>query len=97
MHSILIGLVIYMKLENLKNLSQRNLQYSSIDKHLSDMFAIKNVFKQDHVLSPLFFKFVLEYAIRSVQGKQDGWKLNGTHQVLVYADYINILGGKYLL
>ena len=27
-------------------------------------------------------------------GNQDGFKLNGTHQVLVNADYVNILGGS---
>jgi len=34
----------------------------------------------------------LEYAIRRVQVNQDGLKLNGTHQLLAYADEINILG-----
>jgi hypothetical protein len=34
----------------------------------------------------------LEYAIRRVQDKQKGLKLNGTHQLLAYADDINILG-----
>ena len=29
-----------------------------------------------------------------VQVKQDGLKLNGTHQLLAYADDINILGGS---
>ena len=38
--------------------------------------------------------FVLEYAIRRVQVNQDGLKLNVTHQLLVYTDYVNILGGS---
>jgi hypothetical protein len=32
------------------------------------------------------------YAIRRVQVIQDGWKLDGTLQLLVYADDVNILG-----
>jgi len=60
---------------------------------LSDMFPIKNGLIQD-VLLPLLFSFIMQYTIRRVQVKQDGLKLNGTHQLLVYADDINILGGS---
>ena len=40
----------------------------------------------------LFFNFPLQSAIRRDQVNQDGLKLNCTHQILVYADDVNILG-----
>jgi len=50
--------------------------------------------KKGDALLPVLFNFALEYAIRRVQVNQDDMKLNGTHQLLAYADDANILGGS---
>jgi hypothetical protein len=61
-------------------------------KHLSDSFPTENCLKQGDALSPLPFKFDLEYVIMKVQENQVGLKLNGTHQLLAYAKDVNLLG-----
>jgi hypothetical protein len=62
-----------------------------IGENTSDKFPIQNTLKQGDTLSPLFFSFSLECAIMRVKENQEWLKLNGTHQLLAYADDINIV------
>jgi len=40
----------------------------------------------------MIFNCAIDYANRRVQVNQDGFKLNCTYQLWVYADDVNILG-----
>jgi hypothetical protein len=61
-------------------------------KCLSNNFPLQNGLKHGDALSPLLFNFAYEYFISFVQKNQVGLKLNGTHQLLLFADDVNLLG-----
>jgi hypothetical protein len=58
--------------------------------NVSFNIPIKNGLKQSNASSPLLYNFAIEYIIMKVQEHQVALKLIGTHQLLAYADDVNI-------
>jgi hypothetical protein len=58
---------------------------------MSDAFPIQISLEQGDALSPLLFNFVLEYSVRTVEENLEGLESNGTHELVLCADNIDIL------
>ena len=93
LYDILIKFGIPKKLKKLiKTCLDRTQSKVRVGNYLSSSFLIKDGSKLGDALSPLLFNFTLEYAIRKVQETNLGLDMNGTHEVLAYADDVNLIG-----
>ena len=63
-------------------------------QNLFDTFAIKNGQKAEDALLTWLFNFALGYyiRIRKVKANHKLLQFNSTHQVIIYADYVNLWG-----
>jgi hypothetical protein len=70
---------------------KRTVKYGDKNQ-LSDTFPTKSGLKEWAALLSLLFNFALEYAIRKIKANHNVLKFSGTHQVIVYADDVNLQG-----
>lgn len=60
-------------------------------KQTLSLLYLQNGLQKVYVLLSLIFNFASKYAIRKVQVSRKEQKCNGTHQLLFYADGVNLL------
>ena len=93
LYNILIKFGVPRKLFKLiKTWLEGTLSKVRIGTYLSSSFPIENGLKQGDALSPLLCNFSLEYVIRKAQATNLELVMNDIHQVLAYADDVNLIG-----